>query len=544
MLASRLHWRILIATILLLMAAAFVAPRFVRAPDIDENRVLATRPAWPKDLAGFRAFRKDADKYVADKFPVRPHLIGLLNRARMVFGVSGSPRVVVGREGWLFFDGGDHMAATQDPAPPPADTRAWLAGLAGRTEALKARGVPYLVLVPPMQEAVYPQYAPHWYRLNPDRRAVRFAELARTTGAGEVIYLHEAMAAATGRGVNTYSLHDTHWTGPGAWEGYAALMRRLKALGVVAEDPRPLSAFQELRPGHPNKPRNLALMLGVASFVDVDYLELGDPAAEARSTTTWLDPVHDWTKPHVIETGETGKPVLMMTMDSFSNALVPFLYTHFSRIVLSHTQDGAWREDLIARFNPDAVVLEVLESGLGYSLNPAPAASAEAMARIAQAVPLAEPAAAPATPAAAAAPPAPPQLPVLAPITPATAALLDPAVPTPSCNLEAASLAAAADGLDLSVSGWISELAERNTSPVGWVRLQGPAGDYAAPLRVDQPRVDVATHFKAPKAAEASGFNTVYRVKGLKPGTYAPLVYRRTPTGWMVCRGVQALTPP
>ncbi|HVI30638.1 alginate O-acetyltransferase AlgX-related protein [Phenylobacterium sp.] len=541
MLASRLHWRILIATVLLMMAAAFVAPRFVRAPDVDENRVLASRPAWPKDLAGFRAFRKEADKYVADKFPVRPHLIGLLNRARMVFGVSGSPRVVVGREGWLFFDGGDHMAASRDPPPAPADTRAWLGGLAGRTEALRARGVPYLVLVPPMQEAVYPQHAPHWYRLNPDRRAVRFAELARTTGAGDVIYLHEAMVAATRRGVKTYSLHDTHWTGPGAWEGYAALMRRLKALGVVTEDPRPVSDFQELRPGHPNKPRNLALMLGVASFVDVDYLELGDPAAEARSTITWLDPVHDWTKPHVIETGETGKPVLMMTMDSFSNALVPFLYTHFSRIVLSHTQDGAWREDLIARFDPDAVVLEVLESGLGYALNPAPAASAEATARIAQAVPLT---AAPGAASAAAAPSPPAQLPVMAPITPATAALLDAALPTPSCNLEIATLVAAPEGLDLSINGWISELARRNTSPLGWARLQGPDGDYAAPLRVDQPRPDVATHFKAPKAAEASGFSTVYRVSALKPGTYTPLVYRRTPSGWMVCRGPQALTPP
>ena len=118
------------------------------------------------------------------------------------------------------------------------------------------------------------------------------------------------------------------------------------------------------------------------------------------------------------------------------------------------------------------------------------------------------------------------------------------AAPSPNCNLEAASLAPAPEGLELSISGWISELAERNTAPVGWVRLQGPEGDYAAPLRVDQPRADVATHFKAPKAAEASGFSAVYRIEALKAGTYTPLVYRRTPTGWMVCRGVQALTPP
>lgn len=546
MLASRLHWRILTATVLILMAAAFVAPKFLRAPDLDENRVLAEKPAWPTGLADFRDFRKKADAYVADHFPARPYLIGALNRVRMMFGVSGSKRVIVGRHGWLFYDAGDHLTATTQPGSL-AEARGWLGNLAGRTEALRAQGVPYIVLIPPMQEAIYPEEMAGWYRLNPDRRAVRYTRLAQASRAGNMVYLYEPIAAAKARGVDVYTRHDTHWNGPAAWEGYVALMQALKAQGVTQEDPRPLSDFVEVRPGHPNKPRNLALMLGVASYVKVRYLELGDPPNEGLTSTTWLDPVQDWTKPHVIETGHPGKPVLMMTMDSFSNALVPFLYSHFSRIVLSHSQDGTWREDLMAQFHPNAVVLEMLESGLGYSMDPAPAASPETMARIDAALAAltpapAEVAAVAATPAAPAAPaPAAPAAPVVLPMPRTSAqqvADLARATPAANCNLELATLA----GGTLTLGGWISELAAVNTSPQGVARLEGPGGDFAAPIQLDEPRPDVAAHFKAPPAAAQSGFSETYKIEGLSGGTYAVTVYRRGPQGWMACRSPKPLT--
>jgi len=101
---------------------------------------------------------------------------------------------------------------------------------------------------------------------------------------------------------------------------------------------------------------------------------------------THLDAKTDWTGLRLIETGQTGKPVLLITLDSFSNALMPFLYSHFSRIIAAHNQDGFWRPDLIERFQPDIVAMEVLENGLQVSMGEAPPAAPEARARVAQAV--------------------------------------------------------------------------------------------------------------------------------------------------------------
>jgi hypothetical protein len=135
-----------------------------------------------------------------------------------------------------------------------------------------------------------------------------------------------------------------------------------------------------------NKPRDLALMLGVASFVHVDFPQFVDPAAAERLRITYLEGNRDWTGLRVIDTGQVGKPVLLMTVDSFSNGLMPYLYGHFSRIITAHNENGVWRRDLIDRFQPDIVATEVLENGLRFAMNGSPPPSPAAQARIVEIV--------------------------------------------------------------------------------------------------------------------------------------------------------------
>jgi hypothetical protein len=378
------HWRWLTGLTVLSLSAGFLAPLGLKAPDLQEKRALSEVPAWPRRPGELAAFRKGVDAYVVDRFPARPYLIAGLNALRAPFGISGSERVIIGRQGWLFYDDGTHLGpARNDPALSRADIDAALSSLAGRTEAAAQKGARYLVLVPPQKETVYPGKGPAWYRgPDPARPGAMLPRLAEASGAGDILYLHDTLARPTHWGLKTFSPLDTHWTGLGAYEGYAALMRRLQALGLT-EGPRPLTDFRE---AHPNSydPHDLALMLGGPGLAKLDYPQFGDPAAELTMKTTYLTANQTWTGAQVIDTGQTGKPVVLITRDSFSNALLPFLFSHFSRLILAHNQDGPWREDLIDRFKPDLVILEVVESGLPASLiAPAHPASAEANDRIA-----------------------------------------------------------------------------------------------------------------------------------------------------------------
>jgi hypothetical protein len=387
--AHRAHWGRLIAATVVVLVGAFALPALVDAPDIQENRVLAKAPTPPTGLGGLTAYREAADAYVADHFPPRAHLIGALNALRLRLGVSGSTRVIVGHDGWLFSDNGSHLGAARgDPAMSNGQVAEWLNALAGRTEAMRAEGRTYVVLVPPVKEAVYPGNAPGWFELDFNRPAVTLDRLAAAAGAGEFVYPHAVIAQQARWGLHVYDRYDSHWTGLGAYHGYVAFMRALQQQGV-AEGPRPLESFAELT-DEPlaNKPRDLALMLGVASFVHVDFPQFSDPAAAERLRITYLEGNRDWSGLRVIETGQVGKPVLLMTVDSFSNGLMPFLYGHFSRIITAHNESGVWRRDLIDRFQPDIVATEVLENGLGFVMKGSPPSSPAARARIVAAVAL------------------------------------------------------------------------------------------------------------------------------------------------------------
>lgn len=379
----RAHWGRLIGAAAAVIAGAFLLPYALQAPDLSEHRALAGPPAMPRTVRDLAGFRSATEAWAADRFPARAHLIGGLNALRMRLGVSGSEQVIVGRDGWLFSDNGARLAAARgEPPLSDGDAVRWLDALAGRTEALRAEGRAYVVLTPPVKEAVYPDKAPAWFRLDLNRAAVTLTRLARASGAGEVIYPHAPLRQQAAWGLHVYDRYESHWTGLGAYHGYVALMTRLQAQGV-AEGPRPLDTFIELADvSEAGTPRDLALMLGVASFVHVDHPQFEDPAAGRTLRITYLGPRHDWTDLRVFDTGQVGKPVLLMTVDSFSNALIPYLYGHFSRIVVSHNQDRAWRRDLIDRFQPDIVVTEALENGLGNIMGEGPPPSAAAQAQI------------------------------------------------------------------------------------------------------------------------------------------------------------------
>jgi hypothetical protein len=70
-----------------------------------------------------------------------------------------------------------------------------------------------------------------------------------------------------------------------------------------------------------------------------------------------------------MDTGALDRPSLLMTGDSFSNELLPFLLPHFSRVVFSHHQDGFFRDDLVTQFSPDVVLLEVFEPGVRHAMS-------------------------------------------------------------------------------------------------------------------------------------------------------------------------------
>ncbi|MFC3076539.1 hypothetical protein ACFODL_00410 [Phenylobacterium terrae] len=490
-----------------LVIAAFALPGLLPKPDLREGRRLAPAPELTADLA---EVRRQADAYVADNFPARRHLISTLNYVRLQFGVSGSDKVLAGREGWLYFNDGSLLGngrGVRRLTEPEA--RSQLTNLQARAEYLQARGAAYLVVAPPLQETIYPEYAPGWFRLDPTRYGRALADLAAEAVPGRMLHLEPALAAAKAAGVTTFSRHDTHWTGDGAYAGYVAIMEALRAQGL-REPTRPLSDFRP-NVSDPKRPRDLARMIGVASFVPIRYRAYEDPAA-AGWRTTWLrGGRRDFTAPQVVDTGEVGKPVLLMQRDSFSNALLPFLTGHFSRVVLTHIDDGLWRPDLVETYRPDFVILQVQEAGLGAALRLAPPPARPAYPAIETALDKRR---------------------SLRPVRADERAAFAAAARTGACAVDRAAWRQG----QLQLAGWISDLRAEPGYGRAAVRLRGSGADVVQEIEISRPRPDLAAAFQRP-VGQPNGFDVRLLTAALAAGAYDLTLYRTTRDGWIACDG-------
>lgn len=361
------RWSVLMAAVafcICIMLAIDRLPGFVR-PELGENRNLASLPALPKNLSDLRAYAKKMDAYINDNFPARPYFIATLNYLRYKAGYSGTSKILVGNDGWLFYDDGSHLDQARDAAPlTTKQRRAWVTTLAGRAEQVRSRNAVYVVLSAPVKELVYPDKAPSWARighgdaelLEPDARAVGYPNL---------LGLRRTLIRERQAHSDIYTPYETHWTGYGARAAYVTLCERLNELGFPIQ-PTSASDFT-LADAHA---QDLARMLGISSFIQPYFPRLQHPI-QANLKQTYLSETGDPNRPHIIETGLVGKPTIQITADSFGGELLNFLYPHFSRLIVSHPQDGFYREDLISRYHPDVVVLEVVEFGLRYAMSPA-----------------------------------------------------------------------------------------------------------------------------------------------------------------------------
>jgi len=330
------------------------------APPGTENRRLATLPKWPESLRDLQSFTRGIDAFVKDYFPARRRLIGGLNWLRYWVVDSGVSSVLVGRQGWLYLDNGTHLGMV-GALPRKGEIDRWAAQIDQWTRAVAKGGGQFYLLIPPDKERVYPEYAPNWFVPLPNPPAEQLMRGAQARGLENVLYLLPEILRAKSESPPAYGPHDTHWTGHAAHAAYLALAEHLRTTDS------PISAWPLVRYTRlsMNPEEDLKKMLGFNGWnTALPFPLLNHPETVTRVQKTWLTEKQDSRSSFIAELGNADGPTLLLIGDSFSAALLPVLQPHFRRIIFSHSQEGIFRSDLIDRFAPDVVVLEVVERDL------------------------------------------------------------------------------------------------------------------------------------------------------------------------------------
>lgn len=346
-----------------IFVAAIVAPGLGLLLGVDrttvsesEMRELAAWPRWSWARHDVAAWPAAFQTYFEDHFALRSRLIDW--RATLFWyglGMSPNDQVIAGRQGWLFYaaDGGLEDWTQAEPFTRE-ELDVWRDTLVRRRAYLARRGIPFLLVIAPDKQMVYPEFMPsRLRRLRDDYRADQLiAHLRDRAPDIDVLDLRGPVIAAKSQDL-LYHRYDTHWNDRGGLVAYQAILRVARRWWPSLEpldrsdfdtDPRVPSGDRTTMLGLTD-PGKLAMPGLVRKGGDrhrVVFPVVPDPYGEVGELVT--------------EQPDRSLPRLMMFRDSFAGRLIPFLSEHFSRA--SYFWQNELDFDAIERDKPDLVIQE------------------------------------------------------------------------------------------------------------------------------------------------------------------------------------------
>ena len=271
-------------------------------------------------------------------------------------------KFALGKDRWLFVDLDGTMAYYRNLRPlTEAGLVNWKTVLEERRDWLEDQGIKYLFVVVPDKPTVYPENMPDYIRVadRPRRgRSVcrihvgKFRHRDSGHARGD-----PARASPEGR---LFHRNDTHWNDLGSYYGYREIVVKLTEwfpqMKVWEKDDFQISMEETFIYN------NIADMLGIGqSLPEEDVIFI--PNTPRRATKTMDDVLHTELSGHLLQLpyatiiDDDSLPRAVMTHNSFSLSVIPFLSENFSRI--AYYWQFQFEPEVILREKPDVVIQQI-----------------------------------------------------------------------------------------------------------------------------------------------------------------------------------------
>ena len=357
---------ILLAVLIILPAPVYLLFGSRLDTENYENRTLAEMPVLSVSTIG--SFPNDFNQYWMDNLPFKSNLVntnGYIDYR--FFNSAGSPYVIVGKDGWLFYKG--QQANFEHPEADYMGTNLFTdeelerirENMLRARDFLAERDSEFIIFIAPNKERVYSEYMPDAYgepaEMNRMRQVVEY--LQRETDLTVLCPYDDLMQFKDEHpDVRLYYKYDTHWNNAGSYIGGRILS---KALG------HDMPGLDEITVTEiPNGTYDLATLLGLR-----DQLRDDTVYAVAGYTYNDIKTVQDEgaTEFRYNNPAGNGDPrKVYLVGDSFSTMMGIYVACHFNDMYMNSYKSytGAW---ILAQEDPDVVIYETVERYLGNMLD-------------------------------------------------------------------------------------------------------------------------------------------------------------------------------
>ena len=342
---------------------------FDRSFVLEENRNLATRPELKLARQALRAFPARVEAYFNDGFGFRKRLIYWLALVKVQgLGVTSTPGVTLGRDGWLYLASDAAISSYRASQPfTPAQLETYRQIVEARHDWLAERGIPYVLIIPPNKETIYPEFMPPAYtKVNSRSRLDQLVDHMKSHSNVPIIDVRDDLRRAK-QVERVYDVTDSHWNSLGGYIAYARIMQALNAWSPQAQAIS-RSDFVEVIESGPGG--DLAKMLGIADKLPEGRLKLVPRSGWHFHQVDEAFPIAaSCAYPELTmatERLDAKLPRAVLFRDSFAAQLIPFLAEHFERMLC--IWDSAFDRAIIEHERPGVVIQEIVERSIEKAL--------------------------------------------------------------------------------------------------------------------------------------------------------------------------------
>lgn len=316
-----------------------------------ELRNLQDLPALPKSYDRVIKWKSDFEQFTSDRFPFRSQIIKLLSKATYPLGVSFSPKVMVGNDGWLFLKGKQLIKKsrgfTQLSDQQLVD---WVKTYRHRKKFMDHIGIPLYTFIIPDKSTVYPQFIKTKnFKVRPTITDNIVKEISRNGIEGMVDLRKYIKEKSQISDKLIYGKYNTHWNDLGAFYAYEKIMEHLS---VTSLQPKQIKFIEKQLGG------DLSWLLGNDELTEKTIVAeiLNSHVTDIRENGSYHK------NPIIYKTNKKAQPKALIFCDSFTLVyLYKYLVESFSETIIMHHHQLVFNRRTVERINPDVVLYIIVE---------------------------------------------------------------------------------------------------------------------------------------------------------------------------------------
>jgi len=300
-----------------------------------EKRKTAGLPAIEFNKESLSSYPERFESFFDDNFGFRKELIHLHNYIKVfVFGVSPSKKVVLGKDGWLFYnakrDGNPVADYRKLSLFSKKELKSRVTQLVKRHDWLKKKGIKYLYVIVPNKNSIYPEYMPDNINLVGKYSFLdQFAAYIKRNTDLAFIDLRPALIAKK-EIMPVYDRTGTHWNYFGAYIGTNSILDQVNTwLPEITPLKIPSDSFpKRLSPGE-----DLARLLDLDDVIREELILKPDMSFDCGSRKPVKTPkITVYRGKSFSLDCKNAKRRALVFRDSFSKRVVPYLSDRFGHI--------------------------------------------------------------------------------------------------------------------------------------------------------------------------------------------------------------------